>query len=88
VVGKWIQLAQTSALGSYPYVLEDRPEIHKVSGPHAEEGSEILERMYAEVCTSLRDAKFSGMAGGQVSGAEVRSGPGGIVSKDPWIVPA
>jgi hypothetical protein len=36
------QLAQVAALGSHAYVLEDGPELPKVSGPHAEEGGEIL----------------------------------------------
>jgi hypothetical protein len=49
-VGKWIQLPQTAALGSHPYVPED--------GPHAEGGGEVLEGMYAEGCTSLRDARI------------------------------
>jgi hypothetical protein len=89
-VGKWIHLAQTAALGSHPATLEDRPEIPKVSGPHVEEGREVRWGMYADGCTSLEQSKISarsGRAGGRVLAAETRSGPAGIVSKDPRIVP-
>jgi hypothetical protein len=33
MVGKWIQLAQTAALGSHQYVLEDRPDLPKYPDP-------------------------------------------------------
>jgi hypothetical protein len=42
----------------YLFILEDGPEIPKASGPHAQEGGEILKGIYAEDCTSLRDAKI------------------------------
>jgi hypothetical protein len=53
----------------------------------ADEGEEVLEGMCADGGMSLRDARInSGRAGGQVSTVGVRSGPGGIVSKDPRTV--
>jgi hypothetical protein len=57
LVGKWIQLAQTAALGSNPYILEDEPELSKLTRPHANDGGEVLEGMHAEGRTSLRDAR-------------------------------
>jgi hypothetical protein len=80
-VGKWIQLAQTAALGFHPYILEDGPEIPTVGGPHAEEGGEILEGMYAEGCTSIEDSRLhaqsgrAGMPEGQVLPALSRRTP-------------
>jgi hypothetical protein len=59
-VGKWIQLAQTAALDSRPYVLEDGPELPKGPGHDADIGGEVREGMYAEGCTSLRGARMSG----------------------------
>jgi hypothetical protein len=87
MVAKWIQLVQTPALGAHPYILEDGPELPKVPGTHADDGGEVLEGMYAERCTSLRDARISGeigqscRAGGQVSGSVAHSGAACIVSK-------
>jgi hypothetical protein len=70
-IAKWIQFAQIAALqadlGSYRYILEDRPELPKVPVPHAGDGKEVLEGIYSEGCTSLRDARTSGRAGIQVS---------------------
>jgi hypothetical protein len=54
-VGKWIQLSQYTALDSDTYVLEDGPESPKTSGPHADEGGEVLERMYDDGCTSVEE---------------------------------
>jgi hypothetical protein len=89
VVASWIQSAQNAALGAHMYILDDGPELPKGFGPYAEEGGEVLEGMYAQGCTRIEEAKTqgrSGRAGGQVSAAETRSGPAGIVSKDPRIV--
>jgi hypothetical protein len=47
------------ALGSHPYVLENGPELPEIPGPHADVGGEVLEGMYAEGCTSLRDARIT-----------------------------
>jgi hypothetical protein len=72
------------------YILEDGLELLKSSGPHAEEGGEVLEGMYAQGCTTIEESRVrgrSGRAGGQVSTAEIRSGPAGIVSEDPRIGP-
>jgi hypothetical protein len=67
VVGKWTRLAQRAAAGSHPYVIEDGPELPKIPGPHTDEGGEVLEGMYTDGCTSLRDTRIiSGRAGGQV----------------------
>jgi hypothetical protein len=61
-VGKWIQLAQTAALGSHPYVLEDGPELPKIPGRHADEGGEVLEVMYADGYTSIDQAGIQGIS--------------------------
>jgi hypothetical protein len=58
LVGKWIQFSQTAALGSHPYVLGNGPELPKVPGPHTDLVGEALKGMYAEGCTSLRDARI------------------------------
>jgi hypothetical protein len=87
LVGKWIQLVHNAALGSHPYILEDGPELPKVPEPHVDVGGEVLEVMYAEGCTSIRDVRItmrtrqSGRAGGQVSGSKAESGAAGIVPK-------
>jgi hypothetical protein len=87
MAGKWIQLAQTVGLGPHAYIPKDGRELPKIPGPHADVGWEVLEGMYAEDCTSLRDVRISGdigqsgRAGGQVSGSEAESWAAGIVSK-------
>jgi hypothetical protein len=46
--------------------------------------------MYADGCASLEESKIcasSGRAGSHVPAAGLRSGPAGIVSKDPGTVP-
>jgi hypothetical protein len=53
-------MAQTASLGSHPYVLEDRSELPKILGPHANKGGEVLEGMSADGCTSIDQAKISG----------------------------
>jgi hypothetical protein len=76
---------------AHTHVLDDGPELPKSSSPHAEEGGEVLEGMYAQGSMTMEEEKIrrrSGRAWGQVSAAGVRSGPAGIVSKDPRIVPA
>jgi hypothetical protein len=83
-------LAQTAALDSHPYILEDGRQLPKVSGSHADGGEEVLGGMYAEGCRSIEESRIteqSGSTGRQVSAARVRSGPAGIVSKEPRIVP-
>jgi hypothetical protein len=52
-VAQWIMFAQNAALGPHHYILEDGPELPKVSGPHANEVGEVLERMYADDCISM-----------------------------------
>jgi hypothetical protein len=47
IVGRWILFAQNAALGGHTYILEDGPELPKSSGPHADEGGEVLEGMNA-----------------------------------------
>jgi hypothetical protein len=75
-VGKWIQVAQTAAMGSHPGILEDDSELPKTCDPHAEEGGEALEWMYAAGRTSLEESRISGrsgiagIAGGQVAKAQ------------------
>jgi hypothetical protein len=46
IVASWISFAQNPALGPHTYILEDGPWLIAVSGPHADEGGEILEGMY------------------------------------------
>jgi hypothetical protein len=53
-------------------------------------GDEVLEGMYAQGRTTIEESRIggrSGRAGGQGLAAETRSGPAGIVSKDPRVVP-
>jgi hypothetical protein len=88
-VAHWISFAKDSALGIHAYVLEDGPELLRVPRRHADEGGGVLEAIDAEGCTNIEESRIianSGMAGGQVSGARVGSGPAGIVSKDARIV--
>jgi hypothetical protein len=47
-VAKRIQSAQIAALSSHSHILEDGPQLPKVSAPRAEAGGEILEG----ICTS------------------------------------
>jgi hypothetical protein len=68
----------------------DGPVLPKEASPHAEMGSEILERTYAQGYASVHESKISGRSGraeGQISVAVVRSGPASIVSKDSRTVP-
>jgi hypothetical protein len=53
----WISFAQNAALGAHEYILEGRPEFHKVPGVHADEGGEVLEGMYAECCIGLEESR-------------------------------
>jgi hypothetical protein len=50
---QWIQFAKNAALGAHTYIVEDGPELPKSSGPHAEEGGEVLEGMYAQGRTTI-----------------------------------
>jgi hypothetical protein len=75
---------------SHLYTLKDGSELPKVPRRHAEEGGEVLEGMYSNGCMSMEESKISGQSGrarGHVSAAVVGSGPAGIVSKDPRIMP-
>jgi hypothetical protein len=66
--------AQNAALGVHTCILEDGPK----------EGGEVLEGMYTQGWTTIEESRIrgrSGMADSQVSAAEMRSGPAGIVSK-------
>jgi hypothetical protein len=76
IEASWISFGQTAALGSHTYILEDEPWLIAVSGPHADEGGEILEGMYAQGCTSIEDSRIrggSGMARGLYTGSGVES---------------
>jgi hypothetical protein len=53
----WMVLAQNSDSGAYPLVLEDGPEIPEAPGPHAEEGGQVLQGVYADGCPSIMDAR-------------------------------
>jgi hypothetical protein len=46
IVAQWTSFAQNAALSAHTYILEDGPELLKSCSPHAEEGGEVLERMY------------------------------------------
>jgi hypothetical protein len=90
IVAQWGQFTQNAALGAHTYILEDGTELPKSLGPHAEEGGEVLEGMYAQGRTTIEESRIRGRSGrawGQVSAAETGSGPTGTVSKDPRIVP-
>jgi hypothetical protein len=52
-----------AAIGAHSLVFEDGPEVPKVSGPHAEQGGETLEGMYADGCSSPRDSRIVERAG-------------------------
>jgi hypothetical protein len=43
------EFAQNAALGSHTQILEDGPSLIAVSGPHADEGGEILEWLTDEL---------------------------------------
>jgi hypothetical protein len=81
-------LAQNAALDAHILILEDGPELHKVPGAHAEERGEILESMYTQGCSSLRDSKISRRERGLGTVSGTSPDPAGIVSKDPRVVPA
>jgi hypothetical protein len=49
----WMQLAQNAALAAHFLVLENGPEIPKESGPHVDEGGQVLQGMRAEGCSSV-----------------------------------
>jgi hypothetical protein len=64
--------AQQAALGAHTYILEDGPCLPTESGPHADEGGEILSGLYAQSCTRIEDSRLrgrSGMAGSLVTGS-------------------
>jgi hypothetical protein len=63
---------------------DDVPELPKVPRPDSDFRGGILWGMHADGCT-LEDERISGRAGGQVSVSKTRSGPAGIVSKEPRI---
>jgi hypothetical protein len=68
--------AQNAAPGSHTDILEDGPWLIAVSGPHTDEGGEILEGMYAQGCTTIEDSRIrggSGRAGGLDTGSGVES---------------
>jgi hypothetical protein len=55
-------------------IREDGPWLLAVSGPHADEGGEILEGVYAQDCTSIEDSRIRGrsaMAGSRDTGSGV-----------------
>jgi hypothetical protein len=72
IVASWISFAQNAALGSHTYILEDRPWLLAVSGPHADEGGEIFEGMYAQDCTTIEDSRIRGRSG-RAGGLETTS---------------
>jgi hypothetical protein len=59
MVDSWIALAQNPALGAHTLILADCPVPPKESGPHAETGSDVLEGMCAQGCTTI-DSGISG----------------------------
>jgi hypothetical protein len=57
-------LAEDAAMSAYHFIHEDGPVFPKWPGPHAEEGGEVMEGMHALDCSSPRDSRISGRAGG------------------------
>jgi hypothetical protein len=81
IVASWISFAQNAALGSHTYILEDGPWLIAVSGPHANEGGEIIERMYARGRASMDDSGIRGRSvgsGGLDTGLGVGSTPSAL----------
>jgi hypothetical protein len=56
-------LAENAALSAHPFICEDGPEIPNAHGPYAEVGGQILERMYAQGCSSLQDSRIREVSG-------------------------
>jgi hypothetical protein len=52
-------LAQNAVLGAHTLILKDGRELPKAPGPYVEEEGEILEGVYAQGCSSLRDSTVS-----------------------------
>jgi hypothetical protein len=90
IVASWVRFSKNAALGAHTYIIGDGPELPKSFGPHADEGGEVLEWMYAQGCTTIEESKITGRPGRaefrQVSILGGRSGPAGIVSKEARIV--
>jgi hypothetical protein len=42
MVDSWMILSQNAALSAHTVILEDSPELHKVSGQHAKEGGSMM----------------------------------------------
>jgi hypothetical protein len=68
---------------SYPasqtHILEDGPELPKSSGPHAEEGGEVLEGMYAQGCTTIEESRI-GVGKRRAGGLDTASWSGSMAS--------
>jgi hypothetical protein len=80
MVDSWTSLAQNAALSAHTLILEDRPELPKVPGRHAEEGREILEGMFIEGCASLAWLRIhQGRARGLGTVSRTSPNPAGIV---------
>jgi hypothetical protein len=75
IVASWISFAQNAALGAHTYILEDGSWLIAVYGPHADEGGEVLEGMYAQGCTSIEDSRIRGRSG-RAGGVDTGSGAG------------
>jgi hypothetical protein len=60
IADQWIMFAQQAALGAHTYILEDGPCLPAESGPHADEGGEILSGMFAQGCTGIEESRICG----------------------------
>jgi hypothetical protein len=70
-VDSWMLLAENASLSAHGFICEDGPELPKEKGQEAaQEGGETLERMYAQGCDSLEQAKLQGAHG---TGAGIQS---------------
>jgi hypothetical protein len=86
-VDSWKLLAGNAAMSVPTFILEDGPVLRKEPGPHTKEGGEVLDGIYARNCSSLRDLRLSGRAGGLHTVSVTTPAPAGIVSKDPQVMP-
>jgi hypothetical protein len=61
--GQWMTLTENAAPLAHTYVPEVSQVLPKEPGPHAQEGRDILEGMYAPGCTMVDQARIPGGTG-------------------------
>jgi hypothetical protein len=79
IAAQWISYSRNAALGSHTYILKDGPCVPAESGPHAEEGGDILSGMYAQGCATIEDSRICRQSGRR-GGLDTVSGVGSKAS--------